>query len=301
MHITLCKTRQNIAQNIFMIFSLSAALCSTSSAAAGKELNTANWKKICDISEDLDTVPSVAYTKVQTAMQEALNMRRSAERTMLYALTTDDDLEIEKAALIAAYLATKAENKEKETKDQLLKSATTATAYASYSKGNVDEFLRLAASASDGTDNCLETTDNGNFAQITDGKLANYKCKLSISAQTTAATTPSTIGATGFSDQVFPTQSGNTAQSSSKSCRLLTIHQAGYSSGQVSATEMNYAGGLFKTDKCSVSNDGSRDAKHTRRRDQYSYMAQNVSANPQHTRKRPNGEHKQNNGGNRRQ
>nr|APD74673.1 variant surface glycoprotein 1125.4142 [Trypanosoma brucei] len=223
------------------------------SAAAGDALNKAAWQPMCEMSEDLDALPSNAAAKLNEIVTAAEEMAATGKRLQLYACAAQSAEDRSKAAILAPYFHSKgaAILTKLKTSDGL--KLVESAAKPVYAKGRLDELLNLFQQSKTTNHGCLNDGTPANTVTKSGDVIDGVTCKLKLSAIQATFKATTTITATGFNKQPIATNQGSTQQSNAgKNCKMLKLSGVGLGGEALSSggtTEVEYGAALFKADR----------------------------------------------------
>nr|APD73244.1 variant surface glycoprotein 1125.479 [Trypanosoma brucei] len=219
------------------------------SAAAGDALNKAAWQPMCAMSEDLDALPSNAAAKLAELVKAAEEMAATGKRLQLYSCEAESPGDRLKAAILAPYFDRKASSILAKLKNSLGIKLMEGAARPVYAKGRLDELLNLLQQSKTTNHGCLSDHANSGTVNKQGDTIDDVPCKLKLKPTSGKYAATTTISETGFNRNPLRTVAGNSDQTNTKDCKLLTLNSAGLGGealGTGGAATVEYAGGLFR-------------------------------------------------------
>nr|AGH60510.1 variant surface glycoprotein 1588 [Trypanosoma brucei] len=207
---------------VFLLFSVKPV-----SPAATMGLLEAVWGPMCDVSEELDGVPSDALQRAVDAIDAASDMQNAATRAAIYVVKNQAQPKSKGVTILRGYFQAKATAIVKNIGTTDANKLIAATAEAAYLKGRLDEFIHLLEHSREGaTNGCMVNTGTTLTSRNQMTKLNNRQCQLRLRT-TAAAAAPAfkSVTATGYPSMQQGTDAGDTFQASgTANCKLLTAH-----------------------------------------------------------------------------
>nr|AGH59948.1 variant surface glycoprotein 1003 [Trypanosoma brucei] len=243
--------RRNIVTTCILLITVHGA--HVTQAAEGIGLKNSVWQPICQLSEELGTLPGFALDQAIQALNQAKKFDVASKRAAIYAAMQAGTQTAQKATLLKDYyarLAARAYNKLTSTAIKAQFNAATKTAYL---KGRLDDYLGLLAQSTTTTNNAclLPGTANANGAVVVKGKtIGGIDCKLRPPDLATKTTAKAHLTNDGYPNLVEggPGVGNNDHQPSdgTQKCKLLSAHNTnGYAdSSPITAPPKAMAGYL---------------------------------------------------------
>nr|ARB50884.1 variant surface glycoprotein [Trypanosoma brucei] len=209
---------------VFPLFSVQQV-----SSAATMGLLEAVWGPMCDVSEELDGVPSDALQRAVDAIDAASDMQNAATRAAIYVAKNQAQPKSKGVTILRGYFQAKATAIVKNIGTTDANKLIAATAEAAYLKGRLDEFIHLLEHSREGaTNGCMVNSGTTLTQRQHATKLNDRECKLKL--RTTAATAApafKSVTATGYPSMQQGTDSAHNFQASgTANCKLLTAQHS---------------------------------------------------------------------------
>nr|APD75143.1 variant surface glycoprotein 1125.4959 [Trypanosoma brucei] len=231
-----------------LVFAAAAAIISLApaahvEAAAGDALNHAAWSKLCDITRDLDNLPSNELASIAAEQVNVGDLTKLQQQLALYRVLNTDKAATTAEQVFATFLSRKISGAAiSETK---LKEALQSTADAAFLHGQLAEWLATASSIGGNTAGCLGAAGGADTADKATITQAPYACKLTTQMASAKLTTPASIDANGYTGFTAIPNVETSNAVTQKKCAYSQHGASGLGGAQDTTTSIAFAGGAF--------------------------------------------------------